>query len=72
MFEDTLKFSIIQRFNNEKLCKMKDIQTEDTEDAFKDELNAIVADKNIGDFEESFDNRENDNAGYNYYYVLDK
>ena len=51
---------------------MKDIQTEDTEDAFKDQLNAIVADKDLGDLEESFDNRVNDNAGCKYYHVTVK
>ena len=42
---------------------MQDIQTEDAEDAFKDELDATVADKDIVDLEELFDNRVNDNAG---------
>ena len=51
---------------------MQDIQTEDAEDAFKDELDATVANKDIVDLEELFDNRLNDNAGLNYYYITDK
>ena len=51
---------------------MKDIWTEDTEDAFKDELDATVPDKDIVDLEELFDNRVNDNVGWNYYYITDK